>query len=186
MIRIIKICALFVLLFISCNKTTTCKNINKIGDYILSLDNTRDELGIKKDMSPFNIVLETTDNQLFTFPVDFLDTLYIEWGRKKKYSEFICLLISGELKLEADFITTFFDAHLLKVDESKLKNMNNLGVDKTVEYYGVLKDSSFLLILFSNKDLDNLTYFLYTNGFLFAEDDYNGRIIFIKPENLAL
>lgn len=185
MIRIIKVCTLFALLFISCKESTTCKNINEIGDYILSLDNTRDELGIKKDISSFDIILRTTDDQFFTFPVDYLDTLYDTWGKKKKYSEFICHLVNEDLKFEKSLITKFPNVYLLEPDESEIINMNNLGLDKTVEYYSVSRDSEFYSIFFSNENLSSLIYYFYSNGFLITENDFKGEVIFIKPENLA-
>lgn len=181
----VKTFILLALLSVSCGESATCEGSNEVVDYILSLDNTRDGLGIKKDISPFDIILRTADDQLFTVPIHYLDALYDTWGKKKKYSEFICLLVNEELKLETSFMTKFPNVYLLKPDESEIINMNNLGLDKTVEHYGVSRDNEFYSISLSNENVSNLIYYFYTNGFLMTEDDFTGEIIFIKPENLA-
>lgn len=179
---------IFLLNFLgSCQKETDCTLGQKeLVNYVLSIDNSRDEYGVRNEFSQFEVILKIKSGDLITFPIDYLDGLHQSKEYKSlSYSKFICLLINEELKPYEKMIPKLPDIYSLDPDEETLSVLNNLGLDTVFKKYNFSKDKDGFDYTDKNEDISSLVYYLYKNGYLFVFSSIEDKVAFIKPEQIS-
>lgn len=176
----------FLYILTSCQEETKCNlGQDEIVDYVLSIDNSRDDDGLRKEFSQFEVIIKIENKEFITFPIDYLDGLHDQKKfRNLSYSEFICLLINEKLELPEKIIGSLPDIYTLSPNEDTLLNLNNLGIEAVLKKYDFLKNNNGIIYTKKNEDIDSLVYFFYKKGFLFLFSGIEDKVFFLKPEQI--
>jgi|SRR5690554_3969991 hypothetical protein len=176
----------FIHIFSSCSNEQICNLGQKeIVDYIVNLNYERNNLGVKEDFSQYDIIIKIENKGFRLFPINYLDTLYnLKDYNQMSYSNFICLLVNERIEPTEEIIKRFPDVYVINPDKDILINLNNLGVEEVFKKYNFSKNSEGYLLTENNEDIDSLIYFFYKKGFLFVFSDFDGKIIFLKPNQV--